>query len=201
MTRIAFLHLKTTGLDPARHDIWEIGVIIRDYLTLVDDTTGWEDTEYCWQVRPDLTCADPAELRISRYYERCSITHHPYGVGIPTTPTDDGTIRGVIATDRIAHQLAALLDGALLVGAGLSTEAAFLTRWLPEHGQAFTARHLIGFEAMAVGFLRCAELPWDAETLSRALGVNPDRYEGHTALGAASWVRAQYDAIMHGSAT
>jgi hypothetical protein len=35
----------------------------------------------------------------------------------------------------------------------------------------------------------------DARLLSRALGVDPDAYDRHTALGDARWVRAQYDTI------
>jgi hypothetical protein len=38
--------------------------------------------------------------------------------------------------------------------------------------------------------------PWNSNDLSRGLGIDPDAYERHTALGDARWVRDQYDAMM-----
>lgn len=36
---------------------------------------------------------------------------------------------------------------------------------------------------------------WDSAELSRAIGVDPDKYPRHTALGDAQWVLDRYDAV------
>jgi hypothetical protein len=41
--------------------------------------------------------------------------------------------------------------------------------------------------------------PWDSEVLSRAVGVDPNAYERHTALGDARWARDIYDAVTGGA--
>lgn len=44
-------------------------------------------------------------------------------------------------------------------------------------------------------------LPWSSDEVSRALGVDPDQYARHTALGDVLWTIAQYDKIMGTEAT
>jgi len=75
--------------------------------------------------------------------------------------------------------------------------------------------HLIDVENLIVGFLagRAREghmdsglaLPlagekWDSNDLSRAVGVDPEQFEQHTAMGDVRWVMAQWDAVMGGAA-
>ena len=57
MTPLAFVDTETTHLDAEVGEAWEVAVILREQ----DRRT---DTEYVWQVRPDLTTADPESLRI-----------------------------------------------------------------------------------------------------------------------------------------
>ncbi|MCT7373202.1 hypothetical protein A7R75_29870 [Mycolicibacterium llatzerense] len=72
--------------------------------------------------------------------------------------------------------------------------------------------HLIDVENLAVGFiagrammgdldsgLAMPDLPWNSNDLSRAIGVDPDEFDRHTALGDVRWVKAQFDAIMGGA--
>lgn len=40
-----------------------------------------------------------------------------------------------------------------------------------------------------------AQLPIDSEEISRAMGVNPDDFERHSALGDVLWARAIWDRI------
>lgn len=56
-SQVAFIDIETTGLDPARHDVWEIGMIVNG-------------NEYEWQLPVQVGKADSAALRINRYYER-----------------------------------------------------------------------------------------------------------------------------------
>lgn len=64
--------------------------------------------------------------------------------------------------------------------------------------------HLIDVENLAVGYLAArgglTEPPYKSDDLSRAIGIEPDGFERHTAMGDVLWVRAQYDAVMGGAA-
>jgi hypothetical protein len=54
---LAFIDTETTGLDPDRHEIWEIALIV-------------DDQEYQWFLPVDLGKADPIALNIGRFHER-----------------------------------------------------------------------------------------------------------------------------------
>lgn len=63
--------------------------------------------------------------------------------------------------------------------------------------------HLIDVENLAVGWLIGADaapgapsLPWDSNVLSRAVEVDPDIFERHTAMGDVRWAMAIYDRVM-----
>ena len=69
--------------------------------------------------------------------------------------------------------------------------------------------HLIDVENLAVGYLagrgdnpapdaigRHVSLPWDSNALSLAVGVDPDRFARHTAMGDVLWAKAIYDTVM-----
>lgn len=225
MNRICFLDLETTGLDSDRHQIWEIGLIVREIKSPTE--AGLEipgpDEEYLWRIEPDLTLADPNGLRIGRYYERTDEMQRSRMPGVRNL-ADLKPQQHQIWSDphTVAAALARILDGSHIVGAVPSFDAEFLKRFLPAHGQAYTAHyHLIDVEALAVGFVHgvmrqtsdelarsalphdavdevptlITNLPWNSNSLSSAVGINPEVYERHTALGDARWARDQFDAI------
>lgn len=193
MTDLVFLDTETTGLDAARHDVWEIAAL-------------HGRVESVFRPRPDLSTADPTSLRMTRFYERT-------GQGKVTSKWQWE------APGDVAHRLAPILAGRHVVAAVPSFDAAFLDRFLRAHGQAPAWHyHLIDVEGMAVGWLRgrysrfdaggnvagppveaegeVVELPWKSDELSRACGVEPpgpDRR--HTALGDARWVKRWYEAL------
>lgn len=196
MNRICFLDLETTGLDPDRHEVWEIGVIVRD-------RDG--DHDHLWRIEPDLAKADPNGLRIGRYYERTTGLRHSgedawnVAPGVWNKSKEVGDVWSGPAA--VAAKLARLLDGTHIVGAVPSFDAEFLKRFLPANGQAYTAHyHLHCVETMALGHLKALDVAVDfgtnSDSLSSLLGVDPAKYDRHTALGDARWVRDQYDAIM-----
>lgn len=216
MSRLVFVDTETTGLDSDRCEVWEIGAIVRD--------PGQADVEYEWQLRPTLVGAEPTGLRIGRYYQRSLMTRRlPDEAMCTVYPGLDGIARDDI--DRltvvavVAAELAALLDGAHMVGAVPDFDERFLRRFLARNGQALTCHyHLIDVETLVVGFQhgRAAELakaeptvnwashlpsvPWKSDDLARAVGVKIDEDARHTALGDARWARDIYDAVTRVSA-
>lgn len=74
--------------------------------------------------------------------------------------------------------------------------------------------HLIDIENVVVGYLAGCSIrdgdtpgenphlqpPWKSDNLSRAVGVDPEQFARHTAMGDVLWVKAQYDAVMGGAA-
>ena len=191
---IVFLDTETTSLDDERGEVWEIG--------LIDDLSS---REYCWQIRPDLTTADPNSLRISGYYRRNHMADHLIGDALRLAhPYHVGA---GITTKAVAQELAMLLAGKTVIGAVPDFDYRFLRKFLARHGEVWTAHyHLIDIEAMAAGYLIgrnkghaaarlptvSVELPWKSDDLSRELGVEPTDFLRHTALGDCRWVRAQY---------
>ncbi|MGP4093000.1 3'-5' exonuclease [Nonomuraea sp. KM90] len=219
MTRIVFVDCETTSLDDERGEVWEIGAIVRN---------GGGDTEHLWQIRPNLRNADPTSLKIGRYYERrVHGEHAPGEAAVVTAPyLGSGDPPAITSAYRVAQMLAEMLDGAHVVGAVPDFDFRFLRRFLRKHNECWTAHyHLIDIEALAVGYLHgvvrqatdqlaaegkphdalaqvpgvVAELPWKSTALYRAVGVDPDQFEAHTALGDARLVRAVNDAITGGA--
>lgn len=187
---LVFLDTETTGLDRERHQVWEIGAIVR--------TEDVGDIEYQWMLRPDLRTADPTGLRIGRYYERMGAVRASYPGGScwrVKHPVDTGGY----AMDEVAAELARLLDGVTLVGAVPDFDAEILRRWLRRNGQAGTWHyHLVDVETLAAGALRRPP-PWGLDDLLADCGLVYDEADRHTALGDARMVRDLYDAVMAGT--
>lgn len=189
MTRLVFLDTETTGLDSDRHDIWELGMIVRG--------ENGQDVEHLWHLHPDMSKADPTGLRVGRFYERFrSFSSQavklvgPHVVAPLSYPFSE-----------VAHTVATYLDGAHLVGAVPDFDARFLTRFLRRNGQAPTWHyHLIDVEALTVGWLAGAGTPipppWDSRAIAAGLGVQQSEDEKHTALGDARFCRDVYDRVM-----
>ncbi len=188
MTRLAFVDLETTGTKPDWHELWEIGLILRDL-----DNPG-PDREYAWQVRPNnLHTADPQALRVGRFYERratltCSafLTHvsdpGPSPAAGPCRPAD------------VAALLAEFLDGAVLAAINVAFDAAFLGKFLRREGQCPTWNyHLVEVLSVAAGHLHLTP-PWTSTTITTAMGV-PAEKDRHTALGDVRIVRDIYDQV------
>lgn len=193
---VAFVDCETTGLDPRRHEIWELAIIV-------------DGKEHEFHIMPEHgKRSDPTALRINRFYQRTAAKDW-YWHGI-TFAANPAVAQHGFAEGRIidAGQIATLLAGRHIVGAVPSFDAAFIDAFLRRHGQvAAWHYHLIDVEALAAGWLRGKDEgylgrddlpipPWNSEALSIALGVTPDRYERHTALGDARWAKAIYEAVM-----
>lgn len=205
---LAFLDTETTGLDPDRHEIWEVGLIMRR-----DDV----DTEYVWQLPVDLGRADPIALNIGHFHDR----RWPEPIALENRRqaqsgiwSEGGLSRVRLATEHLERWASDFVDltrGAHLVGNVVSFDEERLRRMLRRMGQCpMWHYHLVDVENLAVGWLAASkdpadppaptqdkcQPPWNSEELSLAVGVDPADYDRHTALGDARWARDVYDAVI-----
>lgn len=168
---LAFVDTETTGLDPDNHEIWEVGLI-----TLKDD--GSPEYERDWQLPVDLGRADPKALEIGRFHQRRQ------------------QAAGLSSLEMFANTFAHATRGRHLVGAVISFDEERLRKLLRSNGACPEWHyHLVDVEALAAGKIGQAP-PWDSSELSRAVGVEPDDYDRHTALGDARWAKAIYQSVM-----
>lgn len=169
MKDVCFVDIETTGLHPDHHDIWEVG--------LIED-----DNEHRWFLPVHLWSADDIALDIGRFHERYKANE--------TTPLGD-----------FVAEFLDLTAGRHLVGAVISFDEERLRRlaWRFK-GSPQWHYHLIDVEALMVGALTARNidvaLPWKSKQLSILMGVNPDSFDEHTALGDARWAKACYEAVM-----
>ncbi len=174
---LCFLDCETDGIHPGKKP-WEVALIRREL-----DGTEIEESFF---LSIDLSTADPAGLRVGRFYER-----HPMGrrlSHIGRTPT--ATVRAITSAIPL---IARMTHGATIVGAIPWFDTEILERILRENGVAPAWRYqLIDVEALTAGHFRrhvgglgkCAE----------ALGVPVE--DAHTALGDARTAMRVYDAVM-----
>lgn len=192
---LVFIDTETTSLRADRR-AWEIGLIIR--------RPGHPDHAQSWFISAadlDLGGADLMSLKVGRFHDR-----HPEYVRNPALEP-----RRPFGEEETLQKVEELTRGAHLVGAVVSFDAEVLAERMRWHGICPSWHyHLIDIEAMAVGYLHrerardgsgremdgsLTALPWNSNDLSRAVGVDPDGFDRHTALGDAKWARAIYDAI------
>lgn len=203
---VCFIDTETTGLDPRRHEIWEVAIVLPD------------GSEWDWQLPVDLSRADSIALNIGQFHQRrwqsaCRTDEQGFAKRNRTELSD------------FASAFAHLTRGLHLAGACVSFDADRLWRLLRANGECpMWHYHLIDVEALASGWVsaQCAgkandgvsrgtvrverpdgtvnnidgRPPWKSDDLSRAVGINPDDFDRHTALGDARWAKAIYEAVM-----
>lgn len=218
---VCFVDTETTGLDPNRHQIWEVGLI---------DAEG---REHVWQFPIVELEADPFALDIGHYWDRRWSTQNDvdpidalYEAHTPKARRqyfpEEG--RAIPPSAGWCQHFRSLTVGAHLCGAVPSFDEERLRRLLRANGVLPRWHyHLIDVEALAAGYVsaRCEGMaadgtkgtirverpdgtvnnidgrpPWKSDDLSRAVGVNPDDFDRHTALGDARWAKAIYEAVM-----
>ena len=198
MSMLCFIDTETTGLDPDRHDIWEVALITPD------------GREHVWQFPVDEMAADPFALQIGRYWDRrwpddigeVSRLDAIYEAHSPKSRRRNFPSQGRAITpgkDWCAR-FRELTAGLHLTGAVVSFDEERLRRLLHGHGVLHRWHyHLVDVEALAAGKLGL-EPPWKSDDLSAALGVTVSDEDRHTALGDARWAKAIYGAVMGGPA-
>ena len=220
MTGICFVDCETTGLDPDRHAIWEVALITPDgnehvWQFPVDEMAADPFALNIGRYWDRRWGTDNEVKPWDAVYD----AHTPKSRR-KNFPDEGRAIRPGLDWCRHFRDLTA---GCHRVGAVVSFDEERLRRLL--HRNEILHRwhyHLVDVEALAAGWLagsftacqsvgdpeadgptvkeaRLAVPPWDSNALSLAVGVDPEDFDQHTALGDAKWARAIYDAVMSSS--
>ncbi len=187
--RIAWCDTETTGLHPGCRP-WEIAAIIRP---AGGDVRSDIPLRWFIDVRDlDLGNADPKALAIGGFYQR-----HPQMVD-DQVPRDEAP--GVFRLGDALAAIERLLRGAVVFGSNPGFDTGVLDplmrayRILPSWHY-----HPVDVPTLAEGWLRGSGRPLPEQLKSdarcRAAGVDPDRYDRHTALGDCELFRAVYERI------
>lgn len=178
--RIAFVDTETLGLDPDRHAIWEVGLVLYD----ADAQTA--TSEHLWQLQlsdEQIEAGDPVGMEIGRFDER-------YEAATATS------------VENFLFSFIELTRGTHLAGAVVSFDEERLRRLAASHGREHAWHyHLIDVEVLALGYWSSAygreaiPLPWKSDWIAGELDVEISEEDRHTALGDARWAMRMYEAI------
>jgi hypothetical protein len=221
MSSICFIDTETTGLDPVRHGIWEVALITPDSCEHV-----WQFPVD--EMAADPIALNIGRYWERRWPDDCEVTALDaiYDAHKPTSRRKNfpGQGRAITPTTTWCRHFRDLTAGLHLAGAVVSFDEERLRRLLRRNGVLHRWHyHLIDVEALAAGYLsglatasrelgdpkadgptdeeiRLIQPPWKSDGLSAALGVDPEDFERHTALGDAKWARAIWDAVTGMSA-
>lgn len=174
MDNLIFVDTETTGLDPDRHEIWEVAAI---------EGNG---TEHHWFLSVDLTKADLIALNIGGFFERFP--------RLQVSNSVSTKIERPASPYKFAEEFMFLTQGKHLVGAVPDFDAQRLASLLRRF-DALPAwhYHLICIENLIAGAFKL-QPPWKSDDLFTALDLdrNAPEFAKHTALGDARLVRAAY---------
>jgi hypothetical protein len=176
---ICFIDTETTSLDRYTRQVWEVAMLRRE-------PDGSETSYEALVEGVDLSEASPVSLRIGRFYDRYNINY--------------ATESGLYASGgeyqlpfEVAHNIERMTRGAHLVGAVPSFEDTTLAPFLKMHELAPAWHyHLVCIENVLAGWFGVVP-PYSSDELSMRMGVDPQKFERHTAMGDVLWVRAQWD--------
>lgn len=189
---IISLDTETTGLDPERHEVWEVGLVSLK-----------TNDEWLFQFPVQkLREADPGALRINRYFKRCEVAAGSdaviaEGPGCPVQASPgvgawvtDGSPAPVLGAPEAmtprdaAFHIAHITTNVTLLGCNVAWDAQMLANLLRFYDQAPAWKHrFLELGSFAAGQLNRNE-PLSTQTLAGLYGP-PD--EAHTALGDARW--------------
>lgn len=200
MSDIVFMDTETLGLDIAS-PIWEFAAVRRK--SLGGDIAAEKSLHLFIRHRAMPWLAEFPEEFARDYHARYS---------------DAESVHQMEAAERIAEFMG---DRPHVVGAVPNFDTERISHQLlrPNRIREPWHYHLIDIENVVVGYLRgerrfgegdgmpehighsigrLTSLPWNSDELSRAVGVDPEQFERHTAMGDVRWVMAQWDAVMGG---
>lgn len=193
--KIAFVDIETTGLDPHTHDVWEMAGIVSDTEEL-DKTT-----EFHHFIVPNLQMADPGALRMNHFYDRVELTSEEWGKNGERYKWSDPRAAALDVVTKTS--------GAYLCGMNVDFDADFLEHLLFACGLSPAWEYKpVELESMMLGYLSnlrdhegvptvsMSELfPFRSSDLSRRIGIDPDIFDRHTAMGDAKWAYSVFRKI------
>lgn len=199
MSDIVFLDTETTGLDPAKEQVFEVAVVRPDGKHKV------------WTFEPHpLTVRNmhPKALEVTRYKERTSHRDWTWTAGLND---------GYSVWRKAMEDLSTWLTGKHIVGAVPDFDARHLTSMYREFNLDVPKwhYHLIDVEVVAVGYIKSVakrsrafglkqevkELealikpPYKSDELAEYFGVTIHDNDRHTALGDALWVKRWWESL------
>ena len=167
---IAFLDIETTGLDPLKHEIMEVAVILRKDSPI-------EAEQYLHFSLPISEMrADPKALEINGYRERYS--------DLKAIERTRGKGRSVLYD---------MLKDALVVGNNVQFDLRFIEQLLGMSPWYYAPLDLKAYAAGMCGLARPASTAFLEELAGTKVGK-----DAHTALADAEWNVRVYDALVDG---
>ena len=194
---VAFCDIESTSLDRDLLQVWEVA--------LITEAEG----EQVWHLPVDLSRADPKSLSMNGFTERYNDWD---------TPAEDRPFR----LWEFAREFALYTRGLTLVGANPAFDERALWKLLRENGECplwhyrpicvetLAAGYLLGVDVeqgiandqhaqeAEAGAAVARSIPWKHTDLVRALGIDPDKFDRHSALGDARLCKAVWEVIYGG---
>jgi DNA polymerase III alpha subunit (gram-positive type) len=173
MSKIVFLDLETTGLDPRKQEILEVAMLVRE---------GRHDREVYFTLPIALNRADSEALKINRYFQR---VRELTAAAIPRV--------------RALALFEVYFRDAIVVGNNVQFDLRFIEQFILDYtrgNQDPTPWHYhpVDLKALVAGTYQLGEPPWSTKQVAEAVGVPLPR-NAHTAMADAEWNRDVYDAI------
>lgn len=188
---VCMLDCESTGLDPRIHRPWEIAWRV----FTVEGATMRQTGSACVQVKlteDETACAEPKALEVGRFAER-------YDAERALSPVEAAPILFVHVPEgaRLCGSNPGFDDR--MVG-GLLDRAGYERPWHYHHIDVPTL--VAGYAAGTLGahpddVQRFRASGMKSDELSRLIGIDPDDYARHTAMGDVDWCVAMY-AYVHG---
>lgn len=173
---VVFVDTKTTGTDHAYHALFEVAII--------DGATG---TEKLWWLPADVSQAAPAALRLNLYYQRLQ-------------QVQSGRYPGFVATaenaETVASDIALLTAGKMVTGSRPWFDAQMIADFLEAYDLRPAWHYQFACIQNLIAGMKKIPPPWNSNELSRAVGVDPSKFNKNTAMGNARWAKAQYEAVF-----
>jgi DNA polymerase III alpha subunit (gram-positive type) len=171
MSKIVFLDIETTGLDPSKHEIIEVAMIVREH--------GF-DKEVWFALPFSIHKADKKALELNGALKR----------SIELT-------KGAVSTTKAVARLLVYLEAAVIVGNNPQFDLRFIERFL-ENSMSEDATpwhyHPVDIKAVVAAHTKLGPPPWSSAQIAEAAGV-PLPAAAHTAMADARWNRDVYDTV------
>lgn len=193
---VVVVDCETTGLDLARHEMYELAVVWAKPMVARRDTDEALDSER-WLIKPKhLDQADAGALRLNNFYDiGWNSVHMNTTMVKPNKPTRPGQNWKTYAV--AAREIAELLAGKYLVGSKPSFDADFIEKFLREHSQAPAWQHrMIDVASMAImAFPELHGIPCGLTELTNKLEIEIPDGKRHTATGDAEATMLAYEKL------